>query len=184
MSTSTLRENAAAVQWDVIVIGAGVAGGATALGIARRLGSGARVLLVERSAWPRAKVCGCCLNHAAVEALARLGLVDRIRAAGAMRIDRVELRCARGSQRLEQPESFALDRAALDALVVEAAVAAGVEFRPESSAVVQPMAEATEREVDVRAGCRREVHRARLVVAADGLGGGALRELPEFRVDV
>ena len=38
--------------WDAVVVGAGVAGGATAAMLAQR---GWRVLLVERSAWPRKK---------------------------------------------------------------------------------------------------------------------------------
>ena len=44
--------------WDVIVIGAGVAGGLAAFDCARR---GLRVLLVEKRSFPRWKVCGCCL---------------------------------------------------------------------------------------------------------------------------
>jgi Dehydrogenases (flavoproteins) len=45
--------------WDVVVIGAGVAGGLAALDCARR---GLRVLVVEQRAFPRWKVCGCCFN--------------------------------------------------------------------------------------------------------------------------
>ncbi len=193
LKTSTLRELAAspagaAGHWDVIVIGAGIAGGATALGMATRMGGKARVLLLERSSWPRKKVCGCCLNHAAVQTLAGLGVLGRIRAAGAERIDRIELRCARVSQLLEQPEGFAIDRAVLDSILVEAAIARGVAFMAESSALVQPMigpaAEGAEREVAVRTREGTQRHRARLVVVADGLGGASLAELPEFRVEV
>ena len=48
---------------DVLVIGAGPAGSVTARELARR---GRRVLLVDKAAFPRPKVCGCCLNAAAV----------------------------------------------------------------------------------------------------------------------
>ena len=47
--------NSSTNYWDAVVVGAGVAGGATAAMLAQR---GWRVLLVERSAWPRRKVCG------------------------------------------------------------------------------------------------------------------------------
>ena len=49
--------------WDVLVIGAGPAGAVAAREVARR---GARVLLADRSAFPRGKVCGCCLNGSAL----------------------------------------------------------------------------------------------------------------------
>src|SRR5690348_16494808 len=57
--------------WDVVVVGAGVAGAISALHLAR---SQLRVLLVEKSRWPREKVCGGCLNAAALRALANAGV--------------------------------------------------------------------------------------------------------------
>ena len=52
--------------WDAVVVGAGPAGSMAALGLAR---AGAAVLLVDRATFPRPKVCGCCLNGAALAAL-------------------------------------------------------------------------------------------------------------------
>src|SRR5262245_23559213 len=49
------------VVWDVAVVGAGPAGSLAARELARR---GASVLLVDRSPFPRPKVCGSCLNAA------------------------------------------------------------------------------------------------------------------------
>ena len=49
--------------WDVVVIGAGVAGGMAAYDCARR---GLTVLLVEKRSFPRWKVCGCCFNANAI----------------------------------------------------------------------------------------------------------------------
>ena len=47
--------------YDVIIIGAGPAGGAAAILLARH---GWRILLVERTPWPRDKPCGGCINPA------------------------------------------------------------------------------------------------------------------------
>ncbi len=54
---------AAAVRWHAVVVGAGPAGAAAALRLARR---GLRVLLVDAASMPRPKVCGCCLSTTAV----------------------------------------------------------------------------------------------------------------------
>ena len=53
---------------DVVIAGAGPAGAFAALLLAR---SGARVTLIERSRFPRPKLCGDTLNPGAVAALAR-----------------------------------------------------------------------------------------------------------------
>jgi len=56
---------------DVIVVGAGPAGSATAIHLAH---GGCRVLLVEKTTFPRAKVCGDGLTPRAVREMARLGI--------------------------------------------------------------------------------------------------------------
>ena len=59
----------------VLVAGAGPAGSATALLLAR---AGIDVRIVERAQFPRRKVCGEYLNSGAVEALGRLGVLDAV----------------------------------------------------------------------------------------------------------
>lgn len=68
---------------EVVVVGASLAGCATAMGLARR---GARVTLVERApdAAHYKRVCGHFIQASAVPAIARLGLLDAVRAAGAV----------------------------------------------------------------------------------------------------
>jgi flavin-dependent dehydrogenase len=57
--------------WEVVVIGAGPAGSIAARECAKQ---GLRTLLVDKAAFPRPKVCGCCLNANAMATLERLGL--------------------------------------------------------------------------------------------------------------
>ncbi|MCE2727815.1 MAG: FAD-dependent oxidoreductase, partial [Planctomycetaceae bacterium] len=62
---------AAALCWDVVIVGAGPAGGAAALRLARH---GLRVIVIDRGALPRGKLCGCCLSAAAVAELRSLDI--------------------------------------------------------------------------------------------------------------
>ena len=57
--------------WDAVVIGAGPAGSMTARELARL---GRKVLLVDKAAFPRGKVCGCCLSGSALTTLRSVGL--------------------------------------------------------------------------------------------------------------
>lgn len=111
--------------WDALVIGAGPAGSVTARELARR---GFRVLLVDKANFPRTKVCGCCLNAAAVTTLQRLGLNDVLR--DAVPLNRVAIASRNCSAFLRLPRGFALSREVLDSRLVQAAVNSGVEFRP------------------------------------------------------
>jgi geranylgeranyl reductase family protein len=66
-------------EWEAIVVGAGPAGSMTALHLARK---GHRVLLVDRQAFPREKVCGDALIPDSIAGLKRAGLWETIRAEG------------------------------------------------------------------------------------------------------
>jgi flavin-dependent dehydrogenase len=109
---------------DVVVVGGGPAGSATALRLAR---AGVDVTLVERVRFPRRKVCGEYQNSGSVEALDRLGLLERVRAA-AQTLRGIRLMTSRAPQlELTFPQTaLACDRATLDALLLDAALSAGV----------------------------------------------------------
>ena len=157
----------------VVVIGAGPAGAVAARELARR---GCSVLLVDRAHFPRAKVCGCCLNVAAVAALQKLGLGSVL--ADGVPLHEVCIAAGTRSARVKLPGGVALSREALDAALVREAVGAGVEFRDGVSAVLgSGDSDGCEVVLD-----RSEVLRARAVVVASGLSGGSATPEPGSRI--
>lgn len=155
---------------DIAVIGAGPAGSCAALAAAR---AGARVVLVDRGAMPRAKVCGCCLAASGVAALHAAGAGDALAEAVPLRAIRV----ASGGRAmtLAREAGVAIGREDLDARLVDLARRAGVEVRLETSARV-----ARDRSVRLTRGERVSALHAHTVIVADGLQGGALDEVPGF----
>ncbi len=108
-------------RWDVIVVGAGPAGSAAALTLAR---NGRRVLLVDKARFPRDKVCGDALIPDALRCLERLGLLADVRrlghAAGILSL------YSASRERLDVPSTFlTVKRGVFDHFLVGEAVRAG-----------------------------------------------------------
>ena len=120
---------AAAIDWHGIVIGAGPAGAAVAIRLARQ---GLRVLLVDRSSMPRPKVCGCCLSPLAVAELASLCPADAVPTP--LPLATVCLVSAGRSARIPMPGGGVLSREALDTALVRQAIAAGADWLPTMAA--------------------------------------------------
>ncbi len=119
------------LQWDIVVIGAGPAGSIAARELARY---GHRVLLVDRRAFPRRKVCGACLNASALRVLTQLELTAVVDSIGGHAINRFTFRHPNGFVSLALAGGRAVSRDALDAALVTAAIEAGVDFLPEVAA--------------------------------------------------
>lgn len=119
---------AAAAEWDAIVIGAGPAGAATALRLAR---GNWRVLLVDRGRMPRPKVCGACLSPRGVAELESL-IPTADRAAG-VPLAAVRLVAAGRRTTIPMPGGVVWSRESLDTTLVRAAIAAGVAWLPETA---------------------------------------------------
>lgn len=153
--------------WDVVVAGAGPAGGLAAYTLARR---GASVLLVERQRFPRWKVCGACLSPGALATLRAAGLGDLVREAGGVPLLRMRLFGGGREASFPLRGSVALSRAALDQAIASAAVLAGATFWPETRAIVESGGFGARR-VRLERPEGEEVVEARVVIDATGLGG-------------
>lgn len=157
-------------RWDVIVVGASLAGCSTAIGLAQ---AGARVALLEKRPDPDAfkRICGHFVQPSAIPALERLRLMDRLAAAGALRSGlRVWARWGWIEASEDgPPPGLNLRREVMDPVVREAAAATpGVELmlgRAVDGLIVE---DGEVRGVDASRGERSEALRGRLVVGADG----------------
>ncbi len=118
---------------QVVVVGAGPAGSTTATALAAR---GVEVLLLDREVFPREKTCGDGLTPRSVGVLEEMGLLAKVEAAGALRMDGVRIHAPNGDyieaafdSSGELPSfGLTLPRIALDALLLEHAQAAGARF--------------------------------------------------------
>jgi len=121
--------------WDVVVIGAGPGGSLAARLLALR---GRSVLLVEKSVFPRWKVCGACLGAAGVGVLERCGLGDRLGAIGARAVPRAEIWWGGRSGSVRLKGMMTVSRNAMDSALAESAAAAGAEVRYGVRATASP----------------------------------------------
>jgi len=161
-------------EWDAIVVGAGVAGAMSALHLAR---SKLRVLLVEKSRWPREKVCGGCLNAAALRALADAGVcLSQGRGYARMR-----LACRARMADFPLPAGLAISRKCLDAILVEHALRAGAHFVSETRASLGAAAPQA-RAVVLRQGSQQRTFSARVVLDCGGLASRLLPEV-DWRIE-
>jgi flavin-dependent dehydrogenase len=112
----------------VVIIGAGPAGGACALTLAKL--RCAEVIVVDKSTYPRTKVCGSGLSPHALQMLDRLELRDRF-AGGAVHMPRLLARGPDGDEvRLDgRGGAWVVPRVELDATVIGEAVRYGATFR-------------------------------------------------------
>ena len=171
-------------QREVVVVGGGPAGAVTALLLAR---AGHDVLLLERRSLPRAKPCGDCLSAGSTRVLDRLGLLPAINELGPAHLRGWRIIAPDGSSFVTlfdeiaagaDTAALAVSREQLDMVLLDAAIAAGVEVR--SGARVTDVA------CDAH-GCTLQLHgsqgviRARLLVGADGLRSIVARAVDAVR---
>lgn len=118
---ASLQENVR----DVIIIGAGPAGLTAAAHLAAR---GRDVLLLDRSAFPREKVCGGGLVADSIGCLQRLGLDERVRQQARV-VDALNVRSRSGHEVCLNSGFWIIKRSILDTLLWRHAQDAGAAFR-------------------------------------------------------
>tara|TARA_R110002111_G_scaffold259420_1_gene329473 strand:- start:722 stop:1693 length:972 start_codon:yes stop_codon:yes gene_type:complete len=163
---------------EIIVIGAGPAGATAAYLLAR---SGAKVVLTDRAAFPRKKLCGGCLAQTGFNLLGANKLASLPSLASSPIIDRIDLRSSTRSMILSVPPYRIIDRALFDRDLVHSAMKFGVRFLPETLAQVRP-----DYRVELtRSGQSTQTLTARVIIVADGIKGTALRKIGAFnwRID-
>jgi geranylgeranyl reductase family protein len=173
---------------DVVVVGAGPAGSSAAYWLAS---AGLDVALIEKTSFPREKVCGDGLTPRGTRALVEMG-IDVSEAAGWLH--NRGLRVIGGGQRLHldwpeltsfPPFGLVRPRADLDALLAGQAVKAGARLYEQTS-VTEPILDAGGRVAGVagRTADRRSVSfRAPLVLTCEGVSGKLAQHLGVHRND-
>lgn len=172
---------------DVIVVGGGPAGASSAYFLVR---AGARVLILDRARFPRAKPCAEYLSPQASRILSEMGALGAVDRAGAAHLTGMVVRAPNGATlrgdfvaahgfRAFRDRGLALRRIALDPILLDRARAAGAEVR-EGAQVCDLVRDASGRVTGVRvlrsSGGSETLH-APLVVGADGLRSLVARRL-------
>jgi flavin-dependent dehydrogenase len=174
---------------DVLIVGAGPAGSATAFHLAS---AGFQVLLVDRAEFPRDKACAEYLSPAAVRHLDRIGVVEPLVAAGAQPLHGTTVVGPKGARLTGLfPEDrshsgptagLSVSRRVLDARLVQAAQGAGAALVERLSVedLVHDGGGVAGVIVRDATGARRAIP-ARLTIGADGLHSVVARRLGRRR---
>lgn len=159
--------------FDAVVLGAGPAGSVAAMQLAR---GGASVLLVDKAAFPREKVCGCCVNAAAVGMLNALGLGELLPGLNALLTDQFRLCTPGRATTISLPPCFAVSRAAFDGALAEAAQREGVAFL--DGTIGSLVNSARPCSVRLRRGAETMIVTAAVVLGCTGLADRSFDEAP------
>lgn len=174
-----------AKDYDVIVAGGGPAGTSAAVHLATR---GARVLLLERERFPRAKLCGEFISPECLGHFARLGVLEEMKEAGGTRVGETKF-FARSGRRVGVPSAWfdketgggeeaagaagalGLSRAEMDQRLMLRARAVGVEVLEEAGVAGLVFEDAARRVVrGVRVEWQGETLELRAAVTIDATG--------------
>jgi menaquinone-9 beta-reductase len=162
---------------DVLIAGAGPAGAATALRLAR---AGLDVLVVDRAVFPRDKICAEYNSPEGVRHLAQLGVLEAIERQGGHRICGTSVHAPGGSRLTGlfaraghapfRDTGLSISRRILDAALVDGARRAGAIVRERTTvrSVLEDRGTVSGLVVRDGNGPDREI-RARLTIGADGL---------------
>ncbi len=187
---------------EVLVVGGGPAGSATATLLARR---GHDVLLLDRAAFPRAKACAEYLSPGVVDVLGRLGVQDAIGQAGVAWLRGMRIQTRHASVDITYPSghngglarcALGVPREVFDTMLLDNARASGARVQERTYVSSVMLEEGQVVGARVRSGSAQSpapaladsdeaaspapyesLIRARVVVAADGLHSAVARSL-------
>ena len=146
--------------WDVAIVGAGPAGASAALAACRD--PGARVLLLDKSTFPRDKACGDGIAPQAIDVITGLGAPDPT--IGFAPVHRLHLVGPRGGDvaRSMRRPAHVVPRRVFDDRLVQAAAAAGAVVKQHTVRRIERRADMVVLDGDIT---------ARALVGADGVNG-------------
>ena len=173
---------------DVLILGAGPAGAATAIRAAR---AGLSVTLIDRARFPRDKPCSEYMSPETVRHLGALGVLADLERAGGVAIAGTTVTGPRGSALTGlfaragtpfRPTGLSLRRQVLDAALVDGARKAGVEVLEEHTVtdLLYERGAVAGAAARIGDGSVRVLH-ARLTVGADGLRSIVARRIGQRR---
>lgn len=181
-----------ASEHDVIVVGAGPAGATTATALAQR---GYDVLLFDRQAFPRDKICGDAVSQGCIRIMNGLGMGPKVEAAAARgefyQLDGMRLIGPSGhtlhalfSHGQNGEKSYVAPRVHFDAVIQQHAIDSGATFL--QAEVKEPIIEDGKvTGVLARQNGETKAYRSRMVVGADGVTSTIMRALrPEVEQHV
>jgi menaquinone-9 beta-reductase len=188
-ATRAVQLSIVAPDAEVIIVGAGPAGAATAWGLAR---NGIDVLLLDRAHFPRDKICAEYLSPQASRILSEMGALAPVEAAGAAHLTGMFVRAPGGAEIRGafaaahgyhgfRDRGLALPRRTLDAILLDRARAAGARVA-EGVRVSDMLRSGNGRVTGVRVAIddptqpTRDLHAA-ITVGADGLRSVVARRL-------
>jgi menaquinone-9 beta-reductase len=176
--------------FDVVIVGAGPGGSATAHYLAR---AGFKVLLLDKFSFPRDKTCGDALTPRALRVLDDMGILPAVEELG-HRLNTIQFVSPRGhiamAPLLEEDAPYDhllfAPRLLLDNLILERALASGAHFKsPVRVTAIVPAGE--EMLVKGQEGKQEVTYRARVVVIATGAAStnlllqmGLFKKAPEM----
>jgi flavin-dependent dehydrogenase len=129
--------------------------------------------LVDRQAFPRPKVCGCCLNGNAIATLKETGLHHLLTENQAISLNEMCLGSKKINHTFPLQRQMVLSRECLDSSLIKEAMLEGAFFLDTTLAELGKLTTSS-REVFLKQGELQLLSTAKIVVAADGLGGRLL----------
>lgn len=173
---------ASAQDATVVIVGGGPSGSSLAFALARR---GVRVTVLDRARFPRPKPCAEYLSPQASRILAEMGVLDDVERSGAAQLAGMIIRAPNGTRVVGEfagcsvkgfrDRGLSVRREVLDAILLDAARAAGARVREETH-VIDVIRDQTGRAQGVRTASNERIA-ADLVIGADGLRSIVARRL-------